>query len=86
MRTLTLTGLLLPCHTIFTHHLNSVLWRPSAPCQLLMMLKRRILVAFEESDTGSDVKPQKKIAVSLHLLKSHALNSNATDLSGQRRY
>ena len=51
-----------------------------------MMPKRRIFVVSEESDTGSDVKLQKKFAVSLHLLKSHVWNSNPTALNGQRRY
>jgi len=51
-----------------------------------MMPKRRILVVSEENDTGSDIKRQKKIAVSL--LKSHipVTHLNLTGLSGQLRH
>jgi len=67
-------------------YLNRVLAQCTA-VDSLGMPKRRILVEFEESDTGSDAKRQKKFAVSSHRSSSHlTLNSSPPGLNGQHRY
>ena len=66
-------------------YLNRVLAQCTA-VDLLRMPKRRILVEFEESDTGSDAKRQKKFAVSPQASSHLTLNSNPPGLNGQHRY